>query len=183
MNNQVTIISFSSRKSGNCEQISDFLSSLFVSIKEYRFSNFQLKPCGNCTYECFQKNQTCPHSGDREKELMDSICKSQTVYFVIPNYQDYPCANFFIFQERMQGYFHEYPMQREPFRNTAKRFIIVSNTSGNSFRRIAEQYGSSDPDLLVLRSREFGMSSIRDSMIQSAQVQAQIRAFAGAGQF
>jgi len=112
---------------------------------------------------------------------MDSICKSQTVYFVIPNYQDYPCANFFIFQERMQGYFHKYPMQREPFRNATKRFIIVNNTSGDSFSRIAEQYGSSDSDLLVLRSREFGMSSIKDSIIQSPQIQAQIRRFAGAG--
>ena len=182
MNNQVTIISFSSRERGNCEQIADFLSSLFISVELYQFSKFQLKPCGSCAYECFQKSKSCPHLGDRERALMDAICKSRTVYFVMPNYQDYPCANFFVFQERMQGYFHEYPLQREPFRNVVKQFVVVSNTGINSFRKIAEQYGSSDTDLLVLKSREFGMSSIKDSIIQSAQVQARIRAFAGADQ-
>lgn len=106
---------------------------------------------------------------------MDAICKSRTVYFVMPNYQDYPCASFFVFQERMQEYFHEYPLQREPFSNVMKRFVVVSNTGTNSFSRIAEQYGSSDTDLLVLKSREFGMSGIKDSIIRSAQVQARIR--------
>lgn len=177
MNKNVIIISFSSRKQGNCEQIAEFLSIMHDSIRIYRFSEFRLQPCGTCQYECFQKDEACPYSADRERDILDAICSSHLAYFVIPNYQDYPCANFFIFQERMQGYFHVHPEHRKAFHRVKKRFLVISNTINENFHRIARQYAAAETDVLILQSRKFGLSSIKDRIAASHEVQMLIQEF------
>lgn len=177
MNKNVIIISFSSRKQGNCDQIAEFLSIMHDSVKIYRFSEFRLQPCGTCQYECFQKDETCPYSADREQDILDAICSSDVAYFVIPNYQDYPCSNFFIFQERMQGYFHVHPEHRKAFHRVKKRFLVISNTITENFHRIAQQYGAAETDILILKSRKFGLSSIKDQIATTREVQLLIHEF------
>ena len=40
------------------------------------------------------------------------ITDSDLSYFIVPNYCDYPCANFFIFNERSQCFFQHHPELR-----------------------------------------------------------------------
>lgn len=178
MNKSVVIISFSSRKGGNCEQISDFLASYIdKSVIKYQFSEISVQPCGACRYECFDKSKNCPYAEDSVWELLDSVCSSDAVYYVLPNYQDFPNANFFIYQERMQGYFSQYPQRRKQFRSVPKKYIVISNTGAEHLRSVLHRHSSEEPDILILSSRKFGLSSITQRITESHEAKAQIRSF------
>ena len=103
----VLVISFSGRSGGNCDSISDYIAQRNEpECTIFKFSEQKIHPCGGCRYECFGK-EPCPYLADPEYELLESICQSDLTYFVIPNYCDYPCANYFIFKERSQCFFRE----------------------------------------------------------------------------
>lgn len=74
--------------------------AIFPEAVLYRFSEFSIKPFGHCHYECFSPSGLCPQADDQEQALMEAIVRSKMVFFVVPNYCDYPCANFFAFNER-----------------------------------------------------------------------------------
>ena len=97
---KTVIISFSSRVGGNCSQIGKLIASLAQDPVLFDFSGFDLHPCGRCAAECFTAREKCPYFEDKEYEMLDAVIHSDLVYFVLPNYSDYPCANFFIFNER-----------------------------------------------------------------------------------
>lgn len=137
-----------------------------------------IQPCGTCRYECFDKSKTCPYTGDSIWALLDAVCSSDGVYYILPNYQDFPNANFFIYQERMQGYFSQFPGRRKQFRNIRKKYIVISNTGAENFRTVFRHHGGEEPDILVLSSRKFGLSSITPGMTGSDEARAQIRRFA-----
>ena len=50
---------------------------------------------------------------------------SEMVYFELPNYCDYPCANYFIFNECSQCFFQRKPDLLEAYLTIPKRSIVI----------------------------------------------------------
>lgn len=102
---KVCIVPFSGRPGGNCSRIAEIIRQKEREAAVYDFSALSITPCGCCNYECFQQREKCPHFSDPEFTICEAIANSDLAYFIVPNYCDYPCANFFIFNERSQCYF------------------------------------------------------------------------------
>lgn len=175
----VCIISFSSRKNGNCGQIAAYLLSLHKDAGLYDFADFSIHPCGGCAYECFDRAGQCPFMGDREYELYEAILRSARTYYIMPNYCDYPCANFFIFNERSQCFFQGHPGRLEAYCRIPKKFIVVSNTNERNFREILAYHVEGEPEILFLSARKYGRVSIAGDLMTSGEAAARIGAFAG----
>lgn len=173
----VTIVSFSSRKDGNCQKISLYIKNYVQNANIFSFSNFDISPCGKCSYECFQNRLDCPYIGDMEYSILEAICKSEMAYFILPNYCDYPNANFFMFNERSNCFFQGQAQLLEQYLNVPKRFIVVSNTGKENFRQAFEQHTNQTPEILFLRPKEYGKNSIDGDLLLSDDVERIIRAF------
>ena len=179
---RILIISFSARSDGNCDEISKMIQESYsCDCTVFRFSQQQIHPCGGCRYECFGKDKPCPYIGDTEYVLMDAVCNHDLTYFVIPNYCDYPCANYFIFNERSQCYFQHKPEQLDAFLRAPKKFIVISNTNQDHFRQILSQNVCSEPEILFLSAKKFGRISIRGDLLTSEATVSDIRHFVSKG--
>ena len=174
----VCIISFSSRKGGNCGQIAAYLRSLHGDAKLYDFSDFNIHPCGGCAYECFMPGGRCPWMDDREVELYEGILGSTQAYYILPNYCDYPCANFFIFNERSQCYFQGHPESAGAYGLVPKKFIVVSNTNERNFKEVLAYHVEGEPQILFLHARKYGKVSIAGDIMTSKDAAEEIKAFA-----
>lgn len=172
------IISFSARKQGNCEQIAEFVRKKLQNSTGFCFSEFQIHPCGNCNYDCFTNREGCPYISDREYALLDAICRSETSYFVVPNYCDYPCANFFIFNERSQCYFQGHSELLEQYLNVPKKFIVVSNSISENFRLAFAQHVCDEPEILFLSAKRHGKNSISGDLMALDEVRTELEIFA-----
>ncbi len=145
------ILSFSSRNNGNCQKIGEMIHAVVPNSSMFSFSDFSITPCGACGYECLQGGAACPHTEDMECRILDAIIRSDLVYFILPNYCDYPCANFFIFNERSNCFFQGKPKLLDQYLAISKRLFVVSNTPSEHFREVfTQQYGkrSAAGDLL-----------------------------------
>lgn len=171
----VTIISFSSRKDGNCAKISEFIKENVPQAQIYSFADFQIRPCGNCGYKCFQNRLACPQIGDMEYRLLEAVCQSEKAYFVVPNYCDYPCGNFFIFNERSQCFFQGREDLLEQYLRIPKEFVVVSNTGRENFLEAFTQHTSGQPKVLFLSAKAFGKQSIAGDLLPSEAVENAIR--------
>ena len=171
------IVSFSSRENGNCSQISKLISSLTTDAKVFDFSAFDIHPCGKCRYECFSSQETCPYVSDMEYRLLNEITNSDLTYFIIPNYCDYPCANFFIFNERSQCYFQQKPELLDTYEKVPKRVIVVSNTNEENFRQAMTYQSYQKPDILFLSAKKYGKTSIRGDLLTNEKVISDITDF------
>lgn len=176
----VIIISFSGRRGGNCAQIAGYIKTLYgEDATVFDFAETQIHPCGGCNYECFRRGEECPWIGDGEYALLDAIVNSELAYFVIPNYCDYPCSNFFIFNERSQCYFQRRPEWLAVYEGVPKKGIIVSNTGRHNFVEVMEQQCGERPEMLFLRNLEFGKNSITGTLMTSPEARRRIAAFCG----
>ncbi len=173
----ICVVSFSSRKNGNCEQISRWICSVLPQAKRYLFSDFEIHPCGNCSYECFRSQDTCPWIKDKEYELIDSIVNSTFTYFILPNYCDYPPANFFVFSERSQCYFQKHPDLSAKYEQIPKKYIVVSNTNREHFQTILAEHSADTPDILFLPAKKYGKVSLDGDLMTSEQAAAAIKEF------
>lgn len=158
MKGSVVIVSFSARKHGNCENIADRLQAIFPEAMLYRFSEFTIQPCGCCHYECFSPSGLCPQADNQEQTLMEAIVRSKMTFFVVPNYCDYPCANFFAFNERSQCYFQHRPELVEAYMEVPKKFIVVSNTGQDNFREAFRQHTNEEPAIPVFKRQKLRQS-------------------------
>lgn len=171
----VLTISFSSRAGGNCDSISKKIANCCGGAI-FRFSEHWIHPCRGCRYECFS-GAVCPYFGDSEYSLLEAICHSDLVYFVIPNYCDYPCANYFIFNERSQCFFQGRSELLERFLKIRKKFIVISNTNQGHFKEILSQNVKNEPEILFLSAKKFRKVSIRGDLAQSEQAVSEIVRF------
>lgn len=171
------IVSFSSRKNGNCSNIAERIKSKLLNSEVYSFADFHISPCRDCCYECFRSREACPHFDDMEYRLLDAVCRSEAAYFIVPNYCDYPCANFFIFNERSQCYFQGHPKLLEQYLNVPKKFVVVSNSVSGNFRAAFTQHSAGEPELLFLSTKKFGKSSISGDLLDSDEACVQLRDF------
>lgn len=170
------IISFSGRRDGNCNQIGEYVQRLTGGTM-YSFANLDITPCGKCCYECFQKNELCPYVEDDEYTILESITQSDCAYFIIPNYCDYPCANYFIFNERSCCYFQNHQDRLDAYENVPKKFIVVSNTEQDNFRNALAQQSTETPDILFLRAKDYGKNSITANLLTSPEAAEVIKTF------
>ena len=175
---KTTIISFSARPNGNCAQIGKLIRSLTGDAVLFDFSRFELHACGKCDYECFSARDRCPFIGDMEREMLEAITQSDTAWFVIPNYCDYPCANFFIFNERSQCFFQGRPELLDAYARVPKLCIVVSNTNEENFRKALSYHSVGAPDILFLSAKKYGRVSIRGDLLTDERAAADVRRFA-----
>lgn len=178
MTKRVLIISFSNKKSGNCEQISELIQeNLDAETEIFRFSENPIHACGHCRYQCFDDNRCCPYYDDPEFGLLRSVCLSDLVYFVVPNYCDYPCANFFIFNERSQVYFQGYRERLMEYEAIPKRFIVVSDSESGNFATAFDYHCEGTPEILYVSAKKYGKHSIAGDILKSQQARMDILKF------
>jgi len=178
MEKHVVIVSFSSKADGNCDQISTFIQSILqLPVKIYRFADFSIHPCGACRYECFENNRDCPYIDDMEYTILDDISASAFTYFVLPNYCNFPPAQFFAFNERSQCYFQNHNERLEAYLNVPKKFVVISNTGKENFVEALRQHTNDEPEILFMSAKHYGKVSIAGDILKSEAAKADIRSF------
>lgn len=174
---KTVILSFSSRADGNCAQIGRLIQSLSCDAVLYDFSTFVLHPCGGCNYECFQAREKCPYIADMECEMLEAVTQSVMTWFILPNYCDYPCANFFAFNERSQCFFQGRPELLDVYLKVPKRSIVVSNTNTDHFVKALTYQVDQEPEILFLPAKKYGKVSIKGDLLTDEKVIQAITAF------
>ena len=165
----VCIVSFSSRKTGNCSQIGELIRSLLPDAKFYDFSGFTINSCGDCGYQCFNGGSNCPYFADKEFEILDAITNSTVTYFIVPNYCDFPCSNFFIFNERSLCYFQNNAKLLDAYLQVPKKFIVISNSNLENFKTAFAYHTNDQPQILCLSAKKYGKVSIDGNLLTSKQ--------------
>lgn len=173
----VCIVSFSSRKSGNCSQIAALLGSEFTDVKLFDFSDFTINACGNCSYQCFNGGSNCPFFADKEGEILDAITNSSVTYFIVPNYCDFPCSNFFVFNERSLCYFQNDEKLLTAYLGAPKKFIVISNSNLENFQTAFAYHTNEQPKILVMSAKKYGKASAGGDILTSKQAIDDLRKF------
>ena len=178
MDNKVVILSFSGRKDGNCASISDYIEQFYIrtNVLSYKIDNVSFPSCGGCKYECLKQGAKCPQLTENQRQIMCAVTEADMVYFIVPNYCGYPCANYFAFNERSVGYFNMNRVLMEQYMSVRKRFIIISNTESN-FTEAMQQQTNDQPDILYLKSRKYQKQSIAGDLLTSEAAKADLQAF------
>ena len=177
----ICIISFSGRENGNCGSIAKELEKLYINdVKIYDFSAITVTPCMSCCYECFGSGENCPYFNDSIFEIYDTVTKSDLTYFIVPNYCDYPCSLFFVFNERSQCYFQKREDRLDKYLAAKKKFIVVSNTNRDNFTAAFKYHveENTQPDILFLEARKFKKVSIKGDLTESEEARKIISLFA-----
>ena len=176
MNKCVTILSFSSREKGNCANISKYISDFHQqNIYNIVIDTATVRPCGNCDYECLKPGAECPILDEKYQAIMNRICASDIVYFIIPNFCGYPCANYFAYNERKVGYFKMDRAKMEHYMKIPKRFIVVSNSEG--FESVLKQQTDQEPKILYLKSGKYRKRSTAGDILESDEAKADLQTF------
>lgn len=110
-------------------------------------------PCNQCNYECIKIETICPHKEDH-KSVMDSIMNSDLVYFIVPNYCGFPCANYFAYNERTVGYFSMDRALMKKYMDIPKKFILGVILKVVFLQAMRQQLD--EPQMLYHKTREFG---------------------------
>lgn len=175
-----SIISFSGRPNGNCSGIAKWLKRRWSEEAVlFDFSELTVAPCGRCDYECFHSRENCPWFSDPEFEMCCTVANSELACFILPNYCDYPPANFFIFNERSQCCFQHHQGLLEKYLAVRKKFIVVSNTNRENFASALCYHvpEGTPPDILFLSAREFHKVSIHGDLLDSEEARNAILHF------
>jgi len=170
----ISIVNFSGRRNGNCHDISRFIEQILLAKHEvilFEMCNLEFSPCGKCDYECFDGEKICPYADDDIAGVYAAICIFDLVYCVVPNYIDYPNAYYFAFNERKQGFFAQYSDLLKRYLRVPKKFIVVSNTHQDNFRKILGQ------DILFMSSQDFEVGGVLGGMMRSDKAREIIKGF------
>lgn len=176
MNKNVTILNFSPRNGGNCGRVCDFIAEFHNRTFVCSY-NIDVMPCGGCDYECLKPGLKCPTITEQHRKLMDAILASDLVYFVVPNFCGYPCANYFAFNERSVGYFNSDRALMEQYMSVKKRFVAVSNSESDSFRTAMQQQTNGEPNILYLKSGKYKKRSTDGNILDCEEAAEDLRRF------
>ena len=174
---KTVVVTFSSRSNGNCSQIGKLIASLTSDLVLFDFSEFDIHPCGHCDAECFTSRENCPYFADKEYEILEAIIHSDVAYFVLPNYCDYPNANFFIFNERSQCYFQGRQDLLEAYLEIPKRGIVISNTNQDNFIQALAYQSNKNPEVLFLSAKEYGKNGIHGDLLKNEEALERVKQF------
>lgn len=176
----LTFINFSGRTNGNCAGIADVVRACCGEEKVVltNFSQPKISPCGDCDYPCLRTGETCPVE-DGVVELYETIAQSELTVFIVPNYCDYPCANFFAFNERGCGYFGGGEDRLQAYLAAKKKFIVVSNSNTAHFKDAFQYHVAEgqEPDILYLSAKKFGCNSLDGNLMELETARNLVRAF------
>ena len=109
--------------------------------------------------------------------MLEAIIHSEMTYFILPNYCDYPCANFFAFNERSQCFFQGRPELLDVYLSVPKRGIVVSNTNTEHFVKALAYQADREPEILFLSAKKYGKISIKGDLLTDEKVIQAIAAF------
>lgn len=170
---KISVVNFSGRPNGNCYKIARTVKQALSQDNDILLRDFgalNISPCGRCGYGCFKERTDCPFIGDDIYGLYDSLCGSDLAYYIVPNYCDYPCANFFIFNERGQCYFQNREDLLAKYLTVKKRFIVVSNTDKANFIQAFRYHvpENAEPEVLFLSAKAFGRTSVAGDLTDLA---------------
>lgn len=179
---RICIVNFSGRADGSCHRIAQIIARCHEPAHDVallELAQLCVSPCALCHYECFSGG-ACPHGTDDVQRVYDAVCGAALAYYVLPNYCDYPSALFFLFNERSQSCFQARPERQEAYLATPKRFVVVSNTERENFRRALRDHipEGEEPDILFLAARRYGRISIAGDLMDDAAAKADVQAFA-----
>lgn len=175
---KVTILNFSGRKNGNCSAVSRYIARKHEHLSLFLFDiHSHFTTCGSCDYECLKPELTCPNLTELQRKIMDTICRSDLVYYIIPNYCGMPCANYYAFNERSVGYFNLNRSKMETYMSVRKRFVIISNAENEQFVYAMQQQTDELPDILYLKTRKYGKQSIAGNILESDAAKADLDAW------
>lgn len=185
MSKNIVLIRFSSRMSGNCAAISNQIEAFYANdtVSTYVMDANAVQACSNCNYECLTPGATCPNLSDHQRTAMDAICNADLVYYMIPNYCGYPCANYFVFNEKCVGYYNGDRALMQKYLSVPKRFIVVSNTEGANFENAIRQQFNGELDILYMKTGKYGKRSTACDILESEAAQADLNAFLNAISF
>ena len=170
------VINFSGRNNGNCANVSKVIQKELENVSVINFSDVNIFSCSNCDYECF-KNENCPYIIDDLFDIYNQIVSSDFVYYVVPNYCGYPCANFFIFNERSCCYFKRDRELLNKYLSVNKKFIIISNSNQDSFKEICKYQVNNEPDILFLSTRKYNQNSIEGILMENEDAKYELISF------
>ena len=166
MDKIITILNFSGRNDGNCEQICKFIEHFHantnicvINIKDH------FDTCKNCNYQCLRPEQVCPKLGAEQRTVMDRLMESHRIYYVVPNYCGWPSANYFAFNERTVGYFNGDRSKMKSYMQIDKRFIVVSNSETEMFRQAMSQQTTEPLNILYMKTSKYTRQSIAGNML------------------
>ena len=105
-------------------------------------------------YECLNAEKQCP-SLNQIKPIIDNLMDSDIIYYIVPNYCGYPCANSFTFDERTAGYFNMDYQIMEQYMKVEKRFIIIISSTESVGFHIAMQQQAYEPLIKYLKNDKY----------------------------
>ena len=177
MNKNIVILQFSARPTGNSSAISNRIKDYYTTenVQIFTIDNNIITSCGNCDYECLRPESVCPNVTSQQTRIMDTTIQADKVFFVIPNYCGFPCANYYAFNERMVGYFNLDRSKQSRYISVEKHFIIISNTEGSNFEKAVQQHVSEKPDILYLKTRQYQVNSISGDLMKSESAQKDLQ--------
>ncbi len=173
--NNLVIVTFSGRKDGNCDRIARHIQSLHGGTL-FSFADMDIHPCGKCGYQCFADGNACPYIADGVRDLYEAVTRSRTAVYILPNYCDFPNANFFAFNERSLCFFSGHDDLLNAYLRVRKKFIIVSGSRTQSFRDALSQHAE-EPDILFLSAKQYGQKSIDGNLTTSPDALSEIENF------
>lgn len=175
-------ISMSLRANGNCSHSVDFivenLKQRGIQCEKASFANLEFEQCGYCGYYCF-KFDDCLHKDDIT--LLYEKCKSaDLIIAVVPTYNGHLSSSYFVFSERAQGIFKTQDIEELFLKKL--NLIVVGNLENGVEMAIEEalynlkdkHYGT---ETIILASREFGLSAIRDNIVENNQIKNKLSSF------
>ena len=182
MGRNITILTFSGRENGNCAAVREFIKQYYAdetqtNVFNFAINNTNFSNCGNCDYECLKPGQVCPGLDDTQREIMDALCGSDLIYFVVPNFCGYPCGNYFAFNERSVGYFSMDRGKKAKYLAIPKRFIMISNSANDQFVNAMRQQVNGEPEMLYLMTGKYQKRSIAGDLLTSQEAQSDLKAF------
>ena len=175
----ITIIHFSGREHGNCGAAAHIIKDVHQKdhVKQIHMKDVSISPCGSCDYECLNSTSPCPVDDD-VNGIYASIVTSDLVYFIVPNYCDYPSAYFFMFNERGCGYYNQDETKVKQYAEVPKKFIVISNSNQAHFNDIFSYHTDKEkPDSLFMRSNEYGKRSLDGDLFEDKRARETLMTF------
>lgn len=165
---KVILFNFSFHIDGNGDQLIDFISQhIDASIEVIRFASLQqIHGCGQCQYDCFSDEISCPYYHDDMVQTYAKIADADFCYMIIPNYSGVPCSSYFMFRERSQCIWQDEGIRR--YYQTPKHFLIFSNTDHDVFTQLLKNEVSSSDQLAIsfFSSNDIHCKSVNGHIMQ-----------------
>lgn len=169
------IISFSGRKSGNCDQIAAFAAAPGDRVVYFR--ELGALPCSGCEYQCFDGE--CPYRADGVYALYQNMTHCDRVILIVPMYCGNPASLYFAFLERGQDYF----MHHDVWDALVERLYIIgvygSREASPDFIPCLEKWFEGTPyqnRVLGVERHRYGQK-LGDQILDVPEVRQQIQAF------